>query len=79
MLLQVVKPGSDLNQTLHQDSFDARELVPRLLPPLVRLEVLATIERRPAPLQTDDFIWSHKRTTIGQRYNSRFSPSFERG
>jgi hypothetical protein len=58
--------GAVLSSAEIQDPFDAREL-------------LATIECRPAPFQTDDCNWSHERTTIGQRHNSRFSPSFERG
>ena len=38
MLSQVVEPRSDLNQTLHEDSLDACELSPHLLPDLVRFE-----------------------------------------
>jgi hypothetical protein len=47
----VVEPGGDLNKTLHEDPFDAIELLPRLLPELVRFEVLPAIERRPPLLE----------------------------
>ncbi len=49
MLLEVMEPGSDLDEALHEDAFGAGELAPHLLPELMRAEVLTAVERR-APL-----------------------------
>jgi len=59
-----VKPGGDLNQTVHVDPFDAVEHPPHLFPELVRFEVLPAIERDPPRLEPDQPI-------LGERTHAR--------